>query len=70
MNRVQNFNSMQAYYVGKIAACLDCMSFPITADQIDVTKECVSHFCEADIDRSQISDEDKKEQKRQNEAKS
>ena len=40
-------------------------SGPITDWQIDIIKENISHYCEATIDHSQLSRQEKDEQKRQ-----
>ena len=55
------------YYKGVCAAYLGTgfMSHPIPEWQIDVIKENISHFCEAQIDHSQLSYQEKEEQKRQ-----
>ena len=37
----------------------------ITEWQIDIIKENISHYCEATIDHSQFSNQEKEEQKRQ-----
>lgn len=41
------------------------MNGPITEWQIDMLKEDISRFCEARIDHSQLSYQDKEEQKHQ-----
>ena len=38
---------------------------PITEWQIDIIKENISHYCEATIDHSQLSYQEKEDQKRQ-----
>ena len=55
------------YFKGVLAGYLGAnfMSGPITEWQIDVIKENISHYCEATIDHSQFSCQDKEEQKRQ-----
>lgn len=67
MNKIQGINPVQAYYGGILAAYLDSnyMSSPITDSQIDLIKENISHFCEKKIDDSQLSYQEKEEQKRQ-----
>ena len=64
---IKNVTPAQAYYGGIIAAYLDSkyMSGPIREWQIDTIKEDISHYCEKLIDRSQLSYQDKEEQKRQ-----
>ena len=41
------------------------MNGPIAEWQIDIIKENISHYCEAMIDHSQLSYQEKEEQKRQ-----
>lgn len=55
------------YFKGVFAAYLGTgfMSHPIPEWQIDMIKENISHFCEAQIDHSQLSYQEKDEQKRQ-----
>ena len=55
------------YYKGVFAAYLGTgfMSHPIPEWQIDMIKENLSHFCEAQIDHSLLSYQEKEEQKRQ-----
>lgn len=55
------------YFTGVFAAYLGTgfMSHPIPKWQIDLIKENISHFCEAQIDHSPLSYEEKEEQKRQ-----
>ena len=45
------------------------MCGPITEWQIDIIKENISHYCEATIDHSQLSYQEKKDQKAPNETK-
>ena len=54
------FSRALAGYVGAKLA-----SGPITEWQIDIIKENISHYCEATIDHSQLSYQEKEEQKRQ-----
>ena len=67
MITIKDINSAQAYYGGIIAAYLDSkyMSGPIREWQVDTIKEDISHYCEKLIDRSQLSYQEKEEQKRQ-----
>ena len=51
---------MLAGYLGA-----NIMSGPITEWKIDVIKENISHYCEAMIDHSQLSYQEKEEQKLQ-----
>ena len=48
-------------------SCLiwEIMCGPITEWQIDIIKENISHYCEATIDHSQLSYQEKEDQKRQ-----
>ena len=57
----------EQYFKGVFAAFLgvNYMSSPIAEWQIDVVKENISHYCEAQIDHSQLSYQEKDEQKRQ-----
>ena len=56
----QYFKGVLAGYLGE-----NFMSGHITEWQIDVIKENISHYCEASIDHSQFSCQDKEDQKRQ-----
>ena len=40
-------------------------STPLTGGRVDDVKEDLKHFCEKKIDDSQLSDQEKEEQKRQ-----
>lgn len=55
------------YFKGLFAAYLGMgfMNHHIPEWQIDMIKENISHFCEAQIDHSQLSYQEKEEQKRQ-----
>lgn len=57
----------EIYFKGILAAYLDTdfMSHPIPEWKIDMIKEKISHFCEAQIDHSALSYQEKEEQKRQ-----
>jgi hypothetical protein len=57
----------EQYFRGVLAAYLGTgfMSGPITEWQIDIIKENISHYCEATIDHSPISNQEKEERKRQ-----
>ena len=57
----------EQYFKGVLAGYLGAnfMSGPITEWQIDIIKENISHYCEATIDHSQLSYQEKEDQKRQ-----
>ena len=57
----------EQYYKGVLAGYpgANFMSGRITEWQIDVIKENISHYCEATIDHSLLSYQEKEEQKRQ-----
>ena len=57
----------EQYFKGVLAGYLGAnfMSGPITEWQIDEIKENISHYCEATIDHSQLSYQEKEDQKRQ-----
>ena len=57
----------EQYFKGVLAGYLGAnfMSGSITEWQIDIIKENISHYCEATIDHSQLSYQEKEEQKRQ-----
>ena len=57
----------EQYFKGVLAGYLGAnfMCCPITEWQIDIIKENISHYCEASIDHSQFSCQDKEDQKRQ-----
>lgn len=63
----KDVNLTHAYYRGKFAAYMESISMtaPLTESRIDEIKENLSHICEKEIDESQLSDQEKKEQKRQ-----
>ena len=67
MERINEINPAQAYFGGIIAAYLDSSytSGTITEWQIDIIKENISHYCEATIGHSQLSYQEKEDQKRQ-----
>ena len=56
----------EQYFRGVLAAYLgsNYITGPITEWQIDMIKENISHYQEARIDHSQLSFQDKEEQKR------
>lgn len=56
----QYFKGVLASYLGANFTCGQ-----ITEWQIDIIKENISHYCEATIDHSQLSYQEKEEQKRQ-----
>ena len=55
------------YFKGVLAAYIGAnfMSGPIPEWQIDTVKESISHYCEAQIDHSFLSYQEKEEQKHQ-----
>ncbi len=57
----------EPYFKGVLAGYLGAnfMCDPITEWQIDIIKENISHYCEATIDHSQLSYQEKADQKRQ-----
>ncbi len=57
----------ERYFKGVLAGYLGAnfMCGSITEWQIDIIKENISHYCEATIDHSQLSFQDKEDQKRQ-----
>ena len=57
----------EQYFRGVLAAFLGAnfMNVPITEWQLDMLKESISHSCEAQIDHSQLSFQEKEEQKHQ-----
>ena len=58
--REQYFQGVLAGYLGA-----NFTSGPITDWQIDIFKENISHYCEATIDHSQLSYQEKENQKLQ-----
>lgn len=67
MNKINKIGSVQAYWGGRFAAYMESisMSTPLTDRRVDEIKEDLKHYCEKKIDDSQLSDEEKEEQKRQ-----
>ena len=61
------FDMGEQYFKGVLAGYLGAnfMCGPITEWQIDIIKENISHYCEATIDHSQLSYQEKEDQKRQ-----
>ena len=57
----------EQYFKGVLAGYLGAnfMRGLITEWQIDIIKETISHYCEVTIDHSQLSYQEKDEQKRQ-----
>ena len=57
----------EQYFKGVLAAYLGAnfMNGAVTEWQIEVIKENISHYCEAQIDHSLLSYQEKEEQKRQ-----
>ena len=66
-NGNNTINMGEQYFKGILAAYLGANFFnsPVDEWQIDVIKENISHFCEATIDHSQLSYQEKEDQKRQ-----
>ncbi len=60
-------NMGEQYFQGVLAAYFGSsfINAPISEWQIDMVKEDLSRFCEAMIDHSQLSYQEKEEQKRQ-----
>lgn len=56
----QYFKGVFAAYLGSALSC-----GPIMEWQIDLIKESISQYCEAQIDHSLLSSQEKEEQKRQ-----
>ena len=56
----------EQYFKGVLAGYLGAnfMSGPITEWQIDIIKENISHYCEATIDHSRLSYQEKEEWRR------
>ena len=61
------FDMGEQYFKGVLAGYLGANFTigPITEWQIDVIKKDISHYCEATIDHSLLSYQEKEEQKRQ-----
>lgn len=57
----------EQYFKGVLAAYLGAnfMNGSVPEWQVDVIKEHISHYCEAQIDHTQLSYQDKEEQKHQ-----
>ena len=67
MKTVNKVNPVQTYLSGSLAAYMESisMSIPLTERRVDEIKEELKHFCEKKIDDSQLSNQEKEEQKRQ-----
>ena len=67
MKTINEVNPVRAYWGGRFAAYMESISrnTPLTDRRVDEIKEELKHYCEKKIDESQISDEEKEEQKRQ-----
>lgn len=67
MKTVNKVNPVQTYLSGSLAAYMESisMSTPLTDRRVDEIKEELKHFCEKKIDDSQLSNQEKEEQKRQ-----
>ena len=64
---MNGFYMWEQYFKGVLAGYLGAnfTSSPITEWQINIIKENISHYCEATIDHSQLSYQEKEDQKRQ-----
>ena len=67
ISKMKSINMGEQYFRGVLAGYLGAnfMCGPITEWQIDIIKENISHYCEATIDHSQLSYQEKEDQKRQ-----
>lgn len=67
MKTVNKVNPVQAYWSGSFAAYMESISTntPLTESRVDDIMEDLKHFCEKKIDDSQLSEQEKEEQKRQ-----
>jgi hypothetical protein len=67
MKLIKEVNPVQTYLRGSLAAYMESisMSTPLTDRRVDEIKEKLKHFCEKKIDDSQLSNQEKEEQKRQ-----
>lgn len=67
ISKMKSINMGEQYFKGVLAGYLGAnfMCGPITEWQIDIIKESISHYCEATIDHSQLSYQEKEDQKRQ-----
>lgn len=67
MNTANKVYPTQAYWGGRFAAYMEytSMSTPLTESRVGEIKEDLKHYCEKKIDVSQISGQEKEEQKRQ-----
>ncbi len=67
MKTVNKVNPVKAYWSGNFAAYMEAISMrtPLTESRVNEIKEDLKHFCEKKIDDSQLSDQEKEEQKRQ-----
>ena len=64
MKRHNGISKMKSINMGGYLGA-NFMCGPITEWQIDIIKENISHYCEATIDHSQLSYQEKEDQKRQ-----
>ena len=65
ISKMKSINMGEQYFKGVLAGYLGAnyMCGPITEWQIDIIKENISHFCEATIVHSQLSYQEKEDQK-------
>ena len=67
ISKMKSINMGEQYFKGVLAGYLgvNFMCGFITEWQIDIIKESISHYCEATIAHSQLSYQEKEDQKRQ-----
>jgi len=67
ISKMKSINMGEQYFKGVLAGYLGAnfMCGTITEWQIDIIKENISHYCEAMIDHSLLSYQEKEDQKRQ-----
>lgn len=64
ISKMKSINMGEQYFKGVLAGYLGAnfMCCPIIEWQIDIIKENISHYCEATIDHSQLSYQEKEDQ--------
>lgn len=67
ISKMKSINMGEQHFKGVLAGYLGAnyIRGTITEWQIDIIKENISHYCEATIDHSQLSYQEKEDQKRQ-----
>ena len=67
ISKMKSINMGEQYFKGVVAAYLGAsfISGPVYEWQIDAIKENLSHYCEAQIDHSRLSYQEKEDQKHQ-----